>query len=389
MSIFDTTSVKPKSFSPDETIASLNDAFSNDQGRTESEQEKVKTFGEVLSNIRNDQDEQIGFTFRDLCARPATTIPCLVDPLLPACGLAEIIGEEDSGKSLLMLQLLGAIAHGENSFLGLPINASTRKVLYVSTEDNPDAIAVRLKMQTRMIATENAGLLYGGEMEPDELKDKIEELLFSIQFALVVIDCFGDIFTQEGNDAGKVRQELRRWQGLASKYNTLIIIIHHIPKAKHGQAPDKTHALGSGSHSHKVRSQLTFCIRNDRHYLVATKNNYMSRKEKEMAWELEFDENRLTFSATGKRVPKSGLGSTKGTSRKEIDWEALFGSDIELQRKTINARLKENGIQSGDEAIGKAVESGLLINFKYGCYKLQLSNFPDSMEAGNLESSEE
>ena len=78
-----------------------------------------------------------------------TDIPYLWYKFLPRFGLACVAGESDCGKSAFLRQLALAVCtmRYNEAFLGCGMLNSSRRALYVSTEDNRLAIGAMLNKQ--------------------------------------------------------------------------------------------------------------------------------------------------------------------------------------------------------------------------------------------------
>lgn len=86
----------------------------------------------------------------ELLSQEKTTIDTIVEPLLPSCGLAALIGSSDSGKSCLLRQLSASVVSGKD-FLAWKTNPKRRKVLYVSTEDDREAVSFLVQKQNMAV----------------------------------------------------------------------------------------------------------------------------------------------------------------------------------------------------------------------------------------------
>ena len=75
-----------------------------------------------------------------------TAVPTLV--ILLKAGLMALVGPSDVGKSTLLLQLCADVALND-TFLDFPIQATHKKCIYVSTEDDKYTVAQRLQRLTR------------------------------------------------------------------------------------------------------------------------------------------------------------------------------------------------------------------------------------------------
>lgn len=55
-----------------------------------------------MSNNANKPNTKTSFSLSELLRGEKESIDCLVEPILPRCGLAALIGSSDSGKSTLL-----------------------------------------------------------------------------------------------------------------------------------------------------------------------------------------------------------------------------------------------------------------------------------------------
>src|SRR5688572_12131095 len=84
------------------------------------------------------------YTALELLKMKIEKLPTLVEPIVPKSNLMAMIGSSDIGKSSLLLQLcMDIVLHDE--FLGFPIHAEHRSTIYVSTEDDKNVLALRVK----------------------------------------------------------------------------------------------------------------------------------------------------------------------------------------------------------------------------------------------------
>ena len=71
----------------------------------------------------------------------------LIDGLMQRVGLVAIAGSSDVGKSTFLRQLATSIVLDKSEFLGFKINSKHKSALYISTEDDKEAIAYLLNKQ--------------------------------------------------------------------------------------------------------------------------------------------------------------------------------------------------------------------------------------------------
>lgn len=253
------------------------------------------------------KDEGV-FTGLELIERPINNIPKLVDPLLPAVGLAALVGASDQGKSAAARQLAVCVSSGTNYWLSFPLHAKHRKVIYISTEDDPDAITVLLKIQNNhfdLKPDDFAGIRYIFDADnPEKLLERLDEMLTDEPADLVVCDTWTDMFSGQLNANNEVRQFLNKWRLLANKHTCLVLFIHHLKKGSENFAPSKNSLIGSQGFEAKMRTVLE--VREDNgspntKHLCVTKGNYLPAEYKTASFELEFN-NYMVFTNTSRRV---------------------------------------------------------------------------------------
>jgi RecA-family ATPase len=109
----------------------------------------------------------------DLLEREIDTIPMLWDFGIPRKGISILAGSSDTGKSCFLRNLAIEYSLNMESYLGYTMRGDRRSVVYVSTEDDDDAISVLLKKHLRGREIEHSPtLLFIFSLE--ELYDKIK-----------------------------------------------------------------------------------------------------------------------------------------------------------------------------------------------------------------------
>ncbi|WP_165768247.1 AAA family ATPase [Hymenobacter amundsenii] len=271
------------------------------------------------------QSEQTTFTLTELLARPNTSIPQLVDGLLPAQGLAMLGGPSDSGKSSILRQLALAVVLKDASFLGFPINATHHRAICVSTEDGDGAVAPLLKKQLdgrTVLPDMGDGLRF--VFDSENLVGRLDQMLAAQPADLVVVDAFGDLYEGNLNASNEVRGFLSKYQGIAVRHNCLVLFMHHTGKRTEEREPSKHNMLGSQGLEAKMR--VVFELRPDpvdqsiRH-LCVLKGNYLPAEAKGQSYALAFD-NNLLFHNTGMRSSFGDLikGPPESADEREM-WE--------------------------------------------------------------------
>lgn len=198
----------------------------------------------------------------------------------------------------------------------------------MATEDGMNACGKLLRTQLAGLnqsATNNLSFIIADTLDQEEILKLIEAELKKAPCDLVVVDSFGDIF--KGGDTNNnmaMRNTVKIFDRLSSRYNCLILFVHHINKGAYRQAPGQEHIQGGAGLVQKVRLaiQLTQGDGNLKHFTVV-KGNYCPREYKTSAIELEFSEETFLFSPTGKVIPIEQLGDQPAKDEKDVKYNEL------------------------------------------------------------------
>jgi hypothetical protein len=286
------------------------------------------------------------WTLGELLELKITEIPFLVEKLLPLHTLNVLAGQSERGKSTFYTQLALAIIQGNKEFVGCKISAINKRVLVISTEDGPIALAFRTNKQLKQI----------GEIEKfkdqltfitnqDDLENRIEKHLEKNKVDLIVMDAFADVYTGgDINSSNAVRRYLNTYTKFTQKYSCTVLFVHHVGKGKQANKPEKDQLLGSAGIEGKMRNVLMLAIANGQHQLSIAKGNYINREDKKTPLYLNFDDSTLTFSrADGPAKPiaddQNTLASGAASRRKSKPGRkkdmSLYYTAIELHNKGV------------------------------------------------------
>ncbi len=252
-------------------------------------------------------DEIQIFTGEELLNSPLESIPCLLEPLFPQCGLAALGGSSDTGKSAILRLFAISVALGFETFLGFKLFLRYQRAIYVSSEDAKDAMICLLKKQNRGLrhnsqAFKNISFIFDWGRD---LIQTLERELKKQRVDVIVIDAFMDVFTGGVKDNDRIREFLRGYKRIAERYGCLILFLHHTGKGTENKAPSKNNFIGGQSFEAKVRVAIEFRIDSAnpqlRHFCVV-KGNYIPQEYKDRSYVLRFDENMI-FHNTGERIP--------------------------------------------------------------------------------------
>ena len=250
--------------------------------------------------------------------------------ILRSCVMA-VVGVPDAGKSQFARSLSLHVVGVKVEFLGMSLTAKNKKVLYVCTEDDEQATKFLVQKQGESLGLvpeqlENIRFLFAGETSTEELLQLIRDEIERESIDLLVLDSYGDIHIGEQNSNGDMRNTLKPISNISRKYNCAVLILHHLTKAGYNLTPSQQHVSGGAGFVQKVRAVLD--MRNGEgniKYLTCTKGNFVSRKYKETAIELIFNEDTFLFESTGNNVPLSELAiEQQSTSKVFIEWTELF-----------------------------------------------------------------
>lgn len=278
-------------------------------------------------------------TAKELLARKIQVLPTLIPPIFPKVGIGCLAGSSDTGKSAFLRQLSLQIVNHENDFLGWKITPEHFKTLYISSEDDEEAMAFLLNLQDKAKRfnpdyIDNLHFIF----ELENVFQNIEQLLQENKFDLIVIDCLTDLWGSKGslNESVHVRSFLNPFKALADKHKCLIIFLHHVGKRSEEFEPNKKSLLGSQGIEAKMRFVLE--LRADpydptKRHLCCLKGNYLAREYKGESFELIFDDNMI-FKATGNRTPFEDLQKIR-SERSTVPKEQLVE-----QAKTLSVQGK-------------------------------------------------
>lgn len=298
----------------------------------------------------------------DLYDLDTEAIPKLLHPYLQKVGLASLVGSSDSGKSTFLRQLSLSIALKQESFLGFKLDCKYNKVVYVSTEDDSNAVSYAIRKQVNRLAEENENLqkdLLGNLEFIFETEDLYNNLKYKIEndpVDLIVIDAFTDVFSKELNSNIQVRQFLNEYDKLAKSHGCLILFLHHIGKNTTRYSPSKDSIIGSQAFEAKMRVVLE--LRPNRYDnklkdLWVLKGNFIDSKLKAKSNVLEMDEN-LLFYNTGEKSEKVQNSKKSNPLLKE---EVLKLASEGLSSRKIEDKLKGTQFEISKSAIAEMIKN--------------------------------
>jgi hypothetical protein len=314
------------------------------------------------------------FTADEILKLPTPKFKYLVDPLIRHVDVGAIVGKPGAGKSLLANQLALEIAAGSTTFLGLPLVAKHKRVLFVSTEDGLFAIQERLQTQSINVAGfDRNGLCYlilDDDTSIKKLLSSIRQFITKDPVDLIIVDAFGDIVeAPDGNNNILMRNTVSPFANLAMQHETVVLFTHHVNKAGYDKPPSQVHIQGGSGFGQKIRIAIQLDSKEDsRRNLLVLKGNYCGEEYKKNGIELSFDEQRLWFTPTGNKVSSSSQVKVDIPKVKQHKFDFVMGLKKVLAKKPlrfsqlVSVLIQESGTSESTvrREIDAKVKSGLL-----------------------------
>ncbi|QHV94621.1 AAA family ATPase [Spirosoma endbachense] len=270
------------------------------------------SLSKVLAEINSSQNKGLRvITVKQLKKLNFKEVPTLLTPFFPQVGVAALAGSSDTGKSSLLRQLAYSIANKESEFLGFPLNLRFGKALYISTEDNDQAMSALFnRLPSDSSSDENADENLGYVFETPGLASDLNDYLQDHPVDCVFIDAFSDIYDGDLNALNRVRSFIQIFSEIAQRHQCLILFLHHTGKRTDLLVPSKDNVIGSVGFEGKMRALLE--LRRDPNdpslrHLCVLKGNYIGQEHKNESYALRFNEESMTFQNTGQRVTFQNL----------------------------------------------------------------------------------
>jgi AAA domain len=241
------------------------------------------------------------FTGEDLFKLNANCIPTLIYPIVPKRGLWALVGSSDTGKSMILRQLVISVVK-QRPFLGWDIVGKHWKAIYIATEDDNISTSHLLRKQALDVdGLQNLRFHF----ETENIPEYLEEQLTKEPADLIIADCWADLFGQNLNDSALIRQTLNIYRAIANKHNCSICFLHHTGKRTEKLEPSKNNILSGQGFEAKMR--LVIELRTDTKdentkHLCVVKGNYLGKEYKNSSYVLKFDPDNFLFTNSGERV---------------------------------------------------------------------------------------
>lgn len=239
------------------------------------------------------------YTLEELVRLEFSDADFLWNDYLPKGALSILVGSGAAGKSSLMKNLMFAIAEGRGEYLGVKLNASHGKAVFVSTEEGE---RIFIKSIAKNPSTGKVELLKKLFVTHAKHKGSLGKILKENDVDLVVIDPLGNFLTADGNSQAQVRKVLEDFVTLARERDIAVVGIHHLTKAGRKKRTTPDQILGSTAFVNVARSVVALdAMDNGQRALHVLKTNVADDSICNEELILDFNKVNLTFDATEKR----------------------------------------------------------------------------------------
>jgi len=158
----------------------------------------------------------------------------IVENLMISNGVYLLVSHPKVGKSMFAQQLAFSLTTGE-SFLGFKVNSS--HVLYITTESDLNQISERYKLMSLTPNIEKMHIIDQDEIPDFYIRDierDIRDLTYDDTPLFVIIDMLKDIKFDSEYDMNSYQEindvVFRKLKELCRKYNTTLLVTHHLNK---------------------------------------------------------------------------------------------------------------------------------------------------------------
>jgi RecA-family ATPase len=240
--------------------------------RLADERKRAQNGGAAPPREEPPKAEELPLPYVDLALNPIPTREWLVPERIPMRNVAMIGGEGAIGKSLLLMQLSGAVVLGREWIGTLPTQGA---VLYMSCEEEDDEVRRRMEDVARHLGSTRAEMIerglrvlsYAGRdavlaqpdrngvMRPTPLFERIRRAAMELRPKLIALDTVADIFAGKENDRGQTRQFITIQRGLAIDSDAAVVMAAH--PSLTGIATDTGLSGNTGWHN-SVRARMYF-----------------------------------------------------------------------------------------------------------------------------------
>jgi hypothetical protein len=303
----------------------------------------------------------------------------LVEDLVREQAVAFLAGEEGCGKSLLAMNLAISIAIGASCFLNYKIQKSG-KVLFLNNEIFFNDFVDRFQKMGESLPIPSgnslANLIVPERVPPLlEYWDALQKQLMLTNPILLVLDCLYWAHDKRENDAGEMKEIMRRFIQIRDIFKCVVLIVHHTKKGSASQWMGNDNMRGSGVFG--AGSDTVLELRRSKEdetkrLLKPTKLRHSTDTMRTVRL-LGLNPETLWFHDEGPTDEKLHIFQNDVPQRKEvIDFTSILKPAESLSRGEIIKRCTNKGYSDSslDRFLEDALRREILKKTKYGQYGL-------------------
>lgn len=197
----------------------------NVQTQTAGNTANEEDVNETVSKQSVKEEKTVVITGKQLLQMKVIEMPWLLEPFFPQTGISILAGSSDAGKSTFARQLCIGIVLKEKEVFGFKLNSIHHSVIYVSYEDDRNAIALFLNLQNIKKAKEEEfeGLRF--MFETHKLLKKLDAELTRKKADLVIIDTLSDNFNgTDFHSSPSVKKYFKRFKNITRNCSSVDFI---------------------------------------------------------------------------------------------------------------------------------------------------------------------
>lgn len=305
-------------------------------------------------------------------------------PYIPFGKLTILQGDPGEGKSTFILAIAALLTRGKAMPDGYPID-NCQNVIYQTAEDNI-ADTVKLRLVAARADCSRVAYIVDEDVTLNFDDPRIEECIMQTNAKLLILDPLQAYLVQDTdmNNAGRMRQQLKKIADLAAKYNCAVVIVGHMNKA----SSEKNLYRGLGSIDITAIARSVLMISRDKtdssiRYMFPVKSS-LAPEGSSIAFRLDKKYGVKwidNYTPTHNEQEKYTIDKSKQSLAERVISEML--EEYDIRSKDILNKLKVMGI-SERTANGAKSRLGITSYRKDGVWYWHLDDNSDEKERRNV-----
>ena len=305
-------------------------------------------------------------------------------PYIPFGKLTILQGDPGEGKSTFILAIAALLTRGKAMPDGYPID-NCQNVIYQTAEDNI-ADTVKPRLVAARADCSRVAYIVDEDVTLNFDDPRIEECIMQTNAKLLILDPLQAYLVQDTdmNNAGRMRQQLKKIADLAAKYNCAVVIVGHMNKA----SSEKNLYRGLGSIDITAIARSVLMISRDKtdssiRYMFPVKSS-LAPEGSSIAFRLDKKYGVKwidNYTPTNDEQEKYTIDKSKQSLAERVISEML--EEYDIRSKDILNKLKVTGI-SERTANGAKSRLGITSYRKDGVWYWHLDDNSDEKERRNV-----